>query len=215
MPTKQETHFGVITDNADDEHRGRLKVKCQTLLGADTEVPFWVEPLGGIMSSSGGTGMLFLPEVGSTVELIFDMHDEEFDDMPGERFLLNPNPKWRPATHSDVNGPCPLPDALKADYPFTRGWVTKAGHQLVMNDKTGELIVKGAKGGTITLKADGSIVLSSPTLIGDGATELMILGNAFMTLYNAHIHPTGVGPSGPPTVLMSATQLSQDGNKVK
>ena len=29
-----------------------------------------------------------------------------------------------------------------------------------------------------------------------------MLGNAFMTLFNSHTHPTGVGPSGPPVVQM-------------
>jgi hypothetical protein len=215
MPTLQETHWAVISDNNDPDHRGRLKLKCQSLIGADYELPDWVEPSGNLMASNGGLGALFLPENGSTVELVADVHDTEFDDMPGERFLQNPNFKWRPAAATDKAGPMPLPDPLLADYPNTRGWVTKAGHQLLFNDKTGEIIVKGAKGGVITLKADGSIVLSSPTLIGDGATELMILGNAFMTLYNAHIHPTGVGPSGPPTAPMTTAQLSAAGNKVK
>lgn len=211
MPTLQETHFGVITDNNDPDHQGRLKVKCQSLVGADSELPWWVEPIGHMFASTSGAGMLFLPEIGSTVELLVDVHDTDLDDMPGERFLQNANVKWRPATAS---GPMALPADLLTDYPNTRGWVTKAGHKLIMNDKTGELMVVGAKGGTITLKADGSITLTSPTLLDPSATELMILGNAFMTLYNAHTHPTGVGPSGPPMVPMSAAQLSAKGNKV-
>lgn len=214
MPTLQEQHFGVITQNKDPEQRGRIKVKCQSLVGADYELPDWVEPAGWSWTSSGKAGMLFLPEIGSTVELVLDAHDDT-DDMPGERFLQNPNIRWRPATATDKNGPMALPAELLADYPFTRGFVTKAGHKLIMNDKTGKLVIKGAKGGEITLEPDGSIVMSSPTLLGAGATELMILGNAFMTLYNAHIHPTGVGPSGPPTVQMTTAQLSQAGNKVK
>jgi hypothetical protein len=30
-----------------------------------------------------------------------------------------------------------------------------------------------------------------------------------MQFFNAHVHPTGVGPSGPPTQPMSTSQLSQ------
>lgn len=215
MPTLQEQHFGVITQNKDPEQRGRIKAKCQSIVSADRELPGWIEPAGWSWTSSGKAGMLFLPEIGSTVELIVDAHDTDLDDMPGERFLQNPNIRWRPATATDKHGPMPVPAELLADYPFTRGFVTKAGHQLIMNDKTGKLVIKGAKGGTITLEADGSIVMSSPTLIGAGATELMILGNAFMTLYNAHTHSTGIGPTSPPVVPMTVAQLSQQGNKVK
>lgn len=215
MPTLQEMHFGIITNNVDPEKRGRVKVKSQSLVGADYELPEWLEPAGSFFQSNGQAGALFLPEIGSTVELICDTHDTDLDDMPGERFLQNPNIKWRPATATDKNGPMALPEALLTDYPNTRGFVTKAGHMLIMNDKTGKLVIKGAKGGTITLESDGSIILSEPTLLGVGATELMILGNAFMTLYNGHTHPTGVGPSGPPIVPMSGAQLSAVGNKVK
>lgn len=36
-----------------------------------------------------------------------------------------------------------------------------------------------------------------------GASEQAVLGNALLTLFNAHIHQTGVGPSGPPTIPMT------------
>lgn len=39
---------------------------------------------------------------------------------------------------------------------------------------------------------------------GAGAAEKLVLGDAFMALYNAHTHPTGVGPSGPPAAPMDA-----------
>jgi hypothetical protein len=39
---------------------------------------------------------------------------------------------------------------------------------------------------------------------GEGAVEKLVLGDAFMALYNAHTHPTGVGPSGPPVAPMNA-----------
>lgn len=209
MPTLQEQHYGVITQNNDPEQRGRVKCKCQSLISADAELPEWLEPAGNFGSSTGGAGMLWLPEIGSTVELVVDAHDTDFDDMPGERFLQNPNIRWRPATATDKTGPMALPEALRKDYPHIRGWVTKAGHMILMNDKTGVLTIQGAKGGTVTFNADGSIH------IGAGATELMVLGNAFMTLYNGHTHATGVGPSGPPVVQMTTAQLSQEGHKVK
>ena len=54
-------------------------------------------------------------------------------------------------------------------------------------------------GAYIFIKSDGTIVLDGPNIrLGTGATERLILGDAFMTLFNSHQHPTGVGPSGPP-----------------
>lgn len=208
MPTLQETHFAVITDNDDPERRGRLKVQSQSLVGYSTELPDWVEPVSQLWTSTGSSGALFLPEKGSTVELIVDEHDTEFDDVKGERFLANPNFKWRPATATDKAGPMPLPAQLLVDYPNTRGWVTRAGHVLTMNDKTGELVIKGSGGGTIMLKSDGSVVLGSSNAV-DGA----IKGNArnsaeqtFLTALGAFTTALGglPGMSGPAAAFNSA-----------
>ena len=35
-----------------------------------------------------------------------------------------------------------------------------------------------------------------------------MLGDTFMQLFNQHTHPTGVGPSGPPTQPMATSHLS-------
>lgn len=215
MPTIQETHYGLVTDNNDPEKRGRVLVKSQSLTGADYQLPDWVEPAGAMYASTKNGATLFVPAIGSTVELIADVHDTDFDDMPNERFLDNPAMKWRPATLTAADGPMPLPEALQTNYPERRGIVTPAGHWLIFDDTAGELIIRSKAGSTMVFKANGDIVLKSPVKIGEGATELLILGNAFMTLYNAHTHPTGVGPSGPPAVAMTTAQLSQEGNAVK
>jgi len=65
------------------------------------------------------------------------------------------------------------------------------------------------------LRANGTIRMSSPTLIGDGATELQVLGNALLNYLNTHTHSTGVGPSGIPIVQATSAILSAVGNKVK
>jgi hypothetical protein len=38
--------------------------------------------------------------------------------------------------------------------------------------------------------------------LGGGAHEHLVLGDSFKALYVSHIHPTGVGPSGPPIAPM-------------
>ncbi len=43
------------------------------------------------------------------------------------------------------------------------------------------------------------VMLRSDTVtLGEGATEPAILGRAFATVFDAHTHPTALGPSGPP-----------------
>ena len=53
--------------------------------------------------------------------------------------------------------------------------------------------------------ASGLVVTASRLLLGStAADESFVLGDALKTLYNAHTHTTGVGPSGVPIVLMDA-----------
>lgn len=51
--------------------------------------------------------------------------------------------------------------------------------------------------------------------LGENATERLVLGDSFLTLYNAHTHPTGTGPSGPPQTPMSAAQHLSEVAKTK
>src|SRR5580692_68954 len=131
--TLQETHFAVVTNNKDPEKRGRLKLKCQSLVGANTELPDWAEPCATMFTTMGG-GSLFLPLIGSTVEIIVDVHDVGLDEMAGEKFLQNPNIKWRSVGFTGKGGVMPLPAALQTNYPNRRGFVTPAGHSVVMDD---------------------------------------------------------------------------------
>ena len=43
--------------------------------------------------------------------------------------------------------------------------------------------------------------------LGSGA-EPIILGTTFQSLFNAHIHPTAMGPSGPPVTPLNGSELS-------
>ncbi len=51
--------------------------------------------------------------------------------------------------------------------------------------------------------------LASILLGGLSANQKAVLGDALLTWLNSHTHPTGVGPSGPPTVQAPQTLLSQ------
>ncbi|AKC88291.1 hypothetical protein WQ53_08465 [Pseudoxanthomonas suwonensis] len=62
------------------------------------------------------------------------------------------------------------------------------------------------KGGTVVDMVDASVqviaknvmVRSDTVTLGEGAMEPAILGRAFAAAFDAHVHPTAFGPSGPP-----------------
>lgn len=57
--------------------------------------------------------------------------------------------------------------------------------------------------GNLTIHSSGSISL------GDGASEALIKGNAFLQTFNNHVHSTAMGPSGPPLMPALPTVLSR------
>ena len=46
------------------------------------------------------------------------------------------------------------------------------------------------------------IVKGNNIELGEGAVEKLVLGSTFLTYFNSHTHPTGVGPSGTPIIPM-------------
>ena len=62
-----------------------------------------------------------------------------------------------------------------------------------------------------TIKCDKLIIDHASTIeLGKGATEKVVLGNKFMTLFNSHTHIGNLGaPTSPPIAPMTAGELSQ------
>jgi len=77
--------------------------------------------------------------------------------------------------------------AVPCIYPFGNGSEIDTEALKMGSD---EMVIRITKQGTIEL--------------GEGATEALVLGTTFLDLFNQHTHPTGVGPSGPPTQQMVA-----------
>lgn len=83
--------------------------------------------------------------------------------------------------------------------------------------KTEKVELKFAANGEVTLKANGDVKVEGQNItvegqaikLGAGASHPLVLGDTFMTLFNSHTHPTGVGPSGPPASPMQSSHLSQ------
>lgn len=89
----------------------------------------------------------------------------------------------------------------------------------------GDVIVNLAPGRSLTVKAGGGTVFEvtndgtrTRIDLGGGAGERLVLGDAlkallnefFQTKFDLHMHPTAMGPSGPPLPAFIGTQMTDD-----
>lgn len=60
------------------------------------------------------------------------------------------------------------------------------------------------------LQASGNALVEGKNIkLGSAATEAVVKGDTFKKLFDAHIHPTAVGPSGPPSKPLDPSALSK------
>jgi hypothetical protein len=148
-----ESELGTVTNNEDPSKGGAVKV-VMTSVGGE-EYPEWIEPIHP-------SGVFFHPEVGDTVEISRPAGDDitEFSE----------DVRYRGVHTSESEA---YPKEFKENYPKRRGIKTKEGHTLILDDKTGDWLIKTFKGnheiklegnGTITIKngmSGDTIVMSS------------------------------------------------------
>jgi uncharacterized protein involved in type VI secretion and phage assembly len=179
---------GVVSNVADPDALGRVKVKYPWLKD-DSESP-WAR----IVSFMGGPdrGAVFRPDTGDEVLVLFEHGDMRFPYVVGAL--------W--------NGKDAMPSERGSDSDNAIRLIkSRAGHQILIDDTAGseKVTVKDKAGNAIELSSSGVVIKSTAVKIGSGSvSESLVLGDALMTLFNSHTHPTGVGPSGPPVQPMVA-----------
>ena len=187
---------GVVTDSADPLEIGRVRAKVPAVLGdVETGWALPCAPFGG----GKDRGLLFVPEVGDAVWIEFAAGDPS-------------RPIWSGVYWGAPSGSSEVPTADGSKAGPGKGVIrTAAGHRIFFDDE-GEIVVvaNGNDKTEIRLTKSGEVVIKADKIkLGDGASKAVILGDDFMQLFNQHMHPTGVGPSGPPTPPMQPSHLSK------
>lgn len=75
-----------------------------------------------------------------------------------------------------------------------------------LEDKNGNQIEMAA--GRVTVKGTKVVVQGDQVMLGGQGGEPIIKGQSFLTLFATHVHPTPVGPSGPPVPQGEMSTLS-------
>ena len=115
-------------------------------------------------------------------------------------------------------------NAVLADNNGAKLTLDAANNQAVLEDANGNTLtltsqgatLEDANGNKIEMAASGVKVSASATitlesaqvLLGGTGGEPVIKGTSFLTLFATHVHPTGVGPSGPPIPQGEMSSLS-------
>lgn len=199
---------GVVTDAGDPKKIGRIRAKVPAVLGEQVDTG-WALPC---VPAGGGKerGMLFLPQVGDTVWIEFAGGDVSRPIWVGT-FWGAPDSTGGADDLGTETGPeAPTGDGGKEATPALGVLKTSSGHELTFDDD-GEvvLIANGNGKSSIRFEKGGGVVITAETIkLGASAAEKVVLGDAFMALFNQHTHPTGVGPSGPSVQPMTASHLS-------
>jgi len=220
---------GIVVDNVDPEHLGRLKVRVPSVLGSNV-VTGWAlpcAPYGGDVNQ----GFFFVPEVGAGVWVEFEEGDLEFPIWVGTFWS-------KPGGDSEVpkpNKPDGGEESSVQDPPTRKIIKTKKGHTIQFEDADGNdmvTILEAANNNVITMDGNGvrisdgknkqdivldssgvtisdmngnKIVMGSPGIqIGSsGAAQQFVLGTLFKAQVTSFIAAlsthTHIGNMGAPT----------------
>jgi hypothetical protein len=112
---------------------------------------------------------------------------------------------------SDIKSKIPT---LASDYPDIKYQYFKNGIFIGASSDTDnpEFFIVHPTGTHIFINKDGEIDIKSSTTvqIGKETFEKIVKGETFQTFFNNHIHPSPAGPTSPPTIPMSDSELSQN-----
>ena len=211
--------IGVVTSIVDPDNLGRVMVKFPWY--DDQTQTMWCRvayPYAG-----PGYGFFAVPEKDSEVLVAFDHGDMRIPYILGGLH----NGVDKPATYRKED------DVRDEKLLRTRGGhqlllrdtksktlielTTSGGHKLEMDDAGKKVTLTTAAGeqvvlesGKVTVTAKQVTLNASKVELGPSASQSLIFGEAFMTLFNAHVHTSSIPgtPTSPPVTPMTPAVLS-------
>ena len=188
-------YLGKVVDVKDPQQIGRIRLQCDQFTDSEDD-PLWatVARPGG-----GATSVFFTPNEGDQVIFGFQVGDVNGPVILG---------------YAHNSGDQKPPDQVSAD-PKKHGIVTSIG-SLIFDEDSKKIVLtfNGSSGDSVVTIDDNGITLSTPgaVLIGDeSASQPIPLGTFLQTWLLGHMHPTAMGPSGPPLTVVG---FSPDAHEV-
>jgi len=228
MPS-QKTYLGKVVDIKDLLYQGRARIEVFGIFdGIPSDDLPWAEQISGLsFGGSFGGGNISIPRLGSVVAVEFEdnnyykMNYHFIKEISKDLLAELRDDNSYDGTQALIYDSEAQPGALKMIYTRKKGLVFQLGDATIQIDtqnagtnKEKLRIVLKLNDDEVRMEKQGAkqkvIVKSQNIELGEGAIEKLVLGSTFLTFFNAHTHPTGVGPSGVPVVPMVDPQhLSQ------
>jgi hypothetical protein len=198
---RDKQFLGVVELIDDPRKEGRARVRVYSIhddLVAE-DIP-WAYPKNKsvVFGQAGKSGSISIPKVGSIVAVKFD----------------NGNP-YSPEYFAIHELAQDVKDELNTEYEGSHIVLFDGDQELKLWFSVSKGLTISVKGASInlapdnliTVKTDNKVVIDSPNIeLGKDATEALIKGNAFMSLFNSHTHSTA---GSTPLPLMTPEYLSQ------
>lgn len=200
---------GVVSANADPKGLGRVRAYVPAVFGPDVQSG-WAFPCA-VFGGGKNRGLIAVPEVDDTVWIEFAGGDTSRPIWSGTFWSAPKSTDGDGDLGKEIGTETPASAGTTLGGPGRLVMRTKSGHRLYADDASGVIaIVAGDDKAEVRIDAQGVITIKAGTIkLGANAGQKLVLGDTFKELFNNHIHPTGVGNSGPPQPRMESNHLSQ------
>jgi uncharacterized protein involved in type VI secretion and phage assembly len=181
---------GLVVDRDDPERLGRLKLRVPSLL-ADA-VTGWAWPAAPYAGAD--VGFFFVPKLGDLVWVEFAEGELE-------------HPLWTGCAWAKPQGKSEVPKEAQTSYPDQSVIKTASGQIVIISDAAGQekITIRSKSGCEIEIDRNGDrVTVRAGEVVVRGAaglTEELATKTFVQQVFDQHVHPTGVGPSGQPLPL--------------